>query len=540
MIGVVADSNDFAIVEEFFELFKTPWEVATPGRTYAAVLSTTGWPGDVDADVLLIYGAREHLADRTSGFATTETHGPVEIDWQGRTFPIYGPAVTFAGAGCAPNLTCAGEAVDYRSRAGRRLVHRIGYNLFDEVRHLLTRGQPAVHALTPTLDLHISVLRSLLGQSAVPFFEIPPRPDGYEFICCLTHDIDFCNIRRHRGDQTLAGFAYRASLGTAADLVRGRRTLTEAARNWAAFASLPLVFLGLAPDFWRPFDDYASIEGGERSTFFVIPFKDRPGVGPEGTSNPRRAVRYAADEIREELARAAGTGSEIAVHGIDAWRDDNAGRRERAEVASASGRPSTGVRMHWLYFSQDSPRQLESAGFEYDSTYGYNEAVGYRAGTSQVFRLPGTRNLLELPLAIMDSALFFPDRMALSSEDGLRLCRALIANARQSGGTLVINWHDRSLAPERQWTRAYRELLGEVGKGEQAWFGTAADAVAWFRWRRSIRFCRNGHASSISVTAAPPGGSLPGAVVRTHRHGSSGSNVEERRFDGRSAMRLDA
>ena len=29
---------------------------------------------------------------------------------------------------------------------------------------------------------------------------------------------------------------------------------------------------------------------------------------------------------------------------------------------------------------------LDEAGFEYDSTVGYNDAVGYRAGTSQVFR----------------------------------------------------------------------------------------------------------------------------------------------------------
>ena len=46
-----------------------------------------------------------------------------------------------------------------------------------------------------------------------------------------------------------------------------------------ALLSLPLVFLGLVPDFWRPFDDYARVEEGTRSTFFLVPFKGRPGVG---------------------------------------------------------------------------------------------------------------------------------------------------------------------------------------------------------------------------------------------------------------------
>ena len=42
--------------------------------------------------------------------------------------------------------------------------------------------------------------------------------------------------------------------------------------------------------------------------------------------------------------------------------------------------------MHWLYFDRIAGA-ARAAGFTYDSTWGYNEAVGYRAGTSQVFVL---------------------------------------------------------------------------------------------------------------------------------------------------------
>src|SRR5262249_16047713 len=141
--------------------------------------------------------------------------------------------------------------------------------------------------------------------------------------------------------------------------------------------------------------------------------KGRAGVSPEGTVDRTRAVPYQASEIRDAALQCAQRGNELAVHGVDVWRDSAAGRAELHELTQITGRATPGVRMPWLYFEQESPGQLEAAGFAYDSTCGYNEAVGYRAGTSQVFRWPSTKDLMELPLSIMDSALFLRDRMNL-------------------------------------------------------------------------------------------------------------------------------
>ncbi len=41
--------------------------------------------------------------------------------------------------------------------------------------------------------------------------------------------------------------------------------------------------------------------------------------------------------------------------------------------------------MHWLYWAEKLAQALEKAGFEYDSTFGYNDAIGFRAGTTQAF-----------------------------------------------------------------------------------------------------------------------------------------------------------
>ncbi len=463
-------------------------------------------------------------------------NGPVVLDWGESALPIYGNVARFDTEVCA--LRLRGGAVDYRRQAGARAVRRVGYDLFYEVRYLLTEGQPARHASTPTLELHIAFLRDLLLESGVPFVEIPPRPAKHDFICCLTHDIDFFGIQRHRFDWTLAGFIARASLGTIADLVRGRRSLAEAARNFVAVLSLPLVFLGLLPDLWRPLDDYARVEDARRSTFFLLPFKDRPGVAPDGSVDATRAAPYQVSEICHELTEASARGSELAVHGIDAWRDAEAGRAEMNQLTTLTGRQTAGVRMHWLYFANDSGRRLEAAGFCYDSTWGYNEAVGYRAGTSQIFRLPETTNLMELPMSIMDTALLATRRMGLAQNDALRLCREIVTNARRFGGTLVINWHDRSLVPERLWGRLYQQLLSEVGRDDRALFATASDAVDWFRRRRSIRFAADSN-GTVTVAAPPTQTVAAAALVRVHRPTETPKPaVEEYHFDGREELTL--
>ena len=80
---------------------------------------------------------------------------------QGR-IPIYGDISTFPEKGNAL-LTVEGsaECVGFLSESCDRLVARIGYDLFSEVRTLLTAGQPLANASLPSLDLHIAFLQGL-------------------------------------------------------------------------------------------------------------------------------------------------------------------------------------------------------------------------------------------------------------------------------------------------------------------------------------------------------------------------------------------
>jgi peptidoglycan/xylan/chitin deacetylase (PgdA/CDA1 family) len=367
-------------------------------------------------------------------------------------------------------------------------------------------------ARVPTLELHIALLRHQLADANVSYVEIPPRPHAARFICCLTHDVDFLGIRRQRLNPTLAGFALRGTVGTIVDTVRGRRPVNEAVRNVLAVLSLPLILLRLRDDLWNPFRDYARADRGHAATFFLVPFSNHPGIAPHGAVEPRRAVSYDIDDIEEQLATVPTPDRELAVHGLDTWRDAQRGRAEREALTRITGQPRTGVRMHWLYFAEESPRRIEEAGFDYDSTCGYNDAVGYRAGTLQAFRPAGAERLLELPLAIMDSAMLYPERMGLSHDEAVACGHDVVRQARECGGALVINWHDRSLAPERQWGRLYDELLNAV-EAEGGMFLSAGQAVDWFRWRRSVRFHEEPGTGEVTVSAPAPSDGLPQASI---------------------------
>jgi hypothetical protein len=257
------------------------------------------------------------------------------------------------------------------------------------------------------------------------------------------------------------------------------------------------------------------VEQGRPSTFFLIPFKNRCGQAPKGRDSSRRGVRYDVGDVQDWVPVLQQRGCEVAVHGIDAWNDSSRGVEELDRIAALTGKSNPGLRMHWLYFSPESPRLIESAGFGYDSTCGYNDAVGFRAGTSQVFQPPGTTKLLELPLHVQDTAMFFPGRMHLTEREAWTLFSKVLEHCRQHGGVLTVLWHDRSLVPERLWDEFYAAVLKELSAA-QTWFATAVNVVRWFRARREVRFgtvSRTGDQFDILLDHVPADAN-PDLVVR--------------------------
>jgi hypothetical protein len=484
---VLCRSGERRWVEEFFHLFKTPWEFYDPRRSYSVLVSTTRLPENARCLLAVIYSS-----DPDVNFGEPFGSGDdfLLAEYRGTRFPLYGKVSAFHGIdrtlACVAG-TQAGVAVEIPSRHMR--VIRAGYGLFAEVAFLLSSGQPDRNALMPTLDVHISVLRSWIVESGIPLVEIPPTPPGYDFICCLTHDVDFVRITDHKFDHTLLGFMQRASIGSFLAALRGKASWSQCIKNFKALASLPAVYLGLSEDFWaRDFERFMDIERDTKATYFFIPFKGRPGKKVTNANPQRRAAAYDVTNEGMLLQKLASAGNEIAVHGIDAWHSAEHGRREYSQIFKMSCRDNLGVRMHWLCFDESSPQMLEQAGFSYDSSIGYNSTVGFRAGTHQVFIPNGATTLLELPLHIQDIALMNAGQWWFRPPDeAFEICKPIIDGAAKYGGVLTLLWHTRSLAPEREWGQLYLRLLSRI-KARRVWFGSACQVIDWFRSRRAVSF----------------------------------------------------
>lgn len=546
MIGVCCAEAERPAVREFFELFKTPWEFYRPGEIYQVAISTA--PDFAPAtDLVIVCGTAAANLDGQFCPHQSRENG-VSIVFQGDRIPLLNAALLFERSEAQVVCSAGEDIAGVSFRVGETKVVRLGYSLFAEVASLLTGGQTVEHATAPTLELHIAMLRELMLEAGVPVVEVAPSPYGHDFSVCLTHDIDFVGIRRHFLDHTMWGFLLRATAGALVRFVQGSLSFGRLLQSWKAALLLPFVYAGLARDFWMCFDWFLRIERGLKPTYFFIPFRKRAGDRVNAPNGRRRACAYDITDIPELASRLQRDGCELGVHGIDAWHDISKSREEYKRVETVSGAPAMGIRMHWLLRDDNTYRVLDEAGYDYDSTAGYNETPGYRCGTTQVFKPLTARQLLELPMHIQDGALFYTKRMGLRESEAWELCTQFIANARRFGGVLTLLWHDRSPGPERFWGEFYARLVDHL-KTLRVWFAHGSEVVAWFRRRREVKF-ESVHPSDGTVTAKLSGGErvFPPFKVRIYWPAQQGAGTDDQKsgfqirevsWDGAADLRVD-
>src|SRR5208337_2000056 len=154
MIGVIADPAEHDVVREFFELFKTPWEFYRRDQQYDVVLCDGDAQFNGTAKLTLFYAGRKMLFDKQLKIQTgrQRRHACV-LSFHGNRIPIYGDTITFPenGNGLLTDETSQERAV-YLDESGDKVLARIGYDLFSEVRTLLTVGQPPANASMPALE----------------------------------------------------------------------------------------------------------------------------------------------------------------------------------------------------------------------------------------------------------------------------------------------------------------------------------------------------------------------------------------------------
>jgi peptidoglycan/xylan/chitin deacetylase (PgdA/CDA1 family) len=318
----------------------------------------------------------------------------------------------------------------------------------------------ATSCLDP-LDPPVERLRRELGVE-------PPRYRGARFAVALTHDVDVPWRWTRIGVRGAA-----ARLKSHVRARRGGAALHEA----RGLARVPLHKVRGTDPNWR-FAEVAAEEASHdaRSTFFLMAGHGHraDGAAPE---------EY--DRLRPRLVETLlDAGAEVGLHGSYLAADDlERLARERALLAQLDG-PLIGQRYHYLRVDPHrNLAPLAGIGFRYDTSLGFPDALGFRAGIAHPFRPwdfehDRPANLVEVPLAAMDATLAEERYAGLSADAAKPQVLALLDWAAEHGGGFSILWHpERFDGPSaRGWDRLYFELIEAVR--ERGGICLAAGALA--------------------------------------------------------------
>jgi hypothetical protein len=172
-------------------------------------------------------------------------------------------------------------------------------------------------------------------------------------------------------------------------------------------------------------------------------------------------------QIRQVISWLNDQGMENGVHpGYETFSDPARLRSEVSILREVLPEDSLGGRQHYLRWSPRAWLDWEQCGLAYDSTVGYADCTGFRAGTCYPYRpwlLAQNReaDLLEIPLIVMEGAAVV--RMRLSPDQAFDLIRADIQRCRLVGGVFTLLWHNASLIEPRYgnlYDRVLQELSG--------------------------------------------------------------------------------
>jgi peptidoglycan/xylan/chitin deacetylase (PgdA/CDA1 family) len=276
--------------------------------------------------------------------------------------------------------------------------------------------------LKPVVNYYGLVLRKAIEQAAA-YKGITVENSERPFTVVLSHDVDNVTdkipyIVLHRINKGFRLIKKR-------QLKKGLKQLLFTMKSIFSFYNC----------YWD-FKEVTAMEEhyGCRSTFFFI-------NGKGGRFGARYKLKYVGDIIRylEENS------FEVALH-TNYYSYDNIARirHEKEAIKKITKKAVAGCRNHYLRFEVPFTWwNLKEAGLKYDSTLGYTDLPGFRAGVAYPFYpFDPIKNkiidILEIPMPIMDSAVFEPME---DKEAAWEKIAGILEETRKVGGTIAINFH---------------------------------------------------------------------------------------------------
>jgi len=298
---------------------------------------------------------------------------------------------------------------------------------------------------------------SICQKNSLPFISKLPWPNGAVQACCITHDVDL--VRKYSPKEILQSLAKLDFKNTG---IISKKLFERENPYW---------------NFSELLDYYQ--ERHWRVTFFFL-----------AKSWERSGFRYniKSKRFRELFKKISAGGHEIGLHSsrfiFDRPEDYH---REKNKLESIINRGIRGVRQHYLrILFPEGWRYLKNAGFHYDSSCGYNNSIGFRAGTAFPYkiRVPESSESLDLyeaPIILMD----YPwiDHDAAFEENWSKFEKQM-SFVTQTSGLANLLWHPSNIA-ENAYRAYWDKMVNWIGQHD-FYFDTLENILQWWKKRSSV------------------------------------------------------
>jgi hypothetical protein len=265
------------------------------------------------------------------------------------------------------------------------------------------------------------------------------------------------------GNKSLMRLARRVG----GDLIR-RRSILDVVRSFSSFAATKFGYYGLDPYYpwleWLMSENEAA--GCQMTLFFIA---DRSAGDIDGV--------YTLDEpiIRALMGRALKGGHRIGLHPSYGTFCNPVQMKKEREILTDALRhvvddlEVSECRQHFLRWSvHETASHQAEAGLSIDSTLGYADAAGFRAGVCYEYDMYDLKRrarlgLRQRPLIAMEVSLFGTEYMNVQNhKDALDILLRLKQNCLQFNGDFRMLWHNHMLR-----TQADRAVYARVISGRE-------------------------------------------------------------------------